>query len=328
MPSFLSPFCLPASFPLYRACYFICVAGLLLHGCSFPYIPDRTQETTIAPDKFIQLSTKPLVAQETQEIADIYHRMTKLQTGETRSERQIVDVNMVDFLIAAADGREFAAAPAPRALILGEPASSCVWRETVFGAKAEQSKTLVTKAMEKCIAYFQTNATDANEACGCRIAAHDDFLFLAPEELSWRQRIPVHILWRKPDAAQGVQTGRIILFTDLRKQTTTSALALRDLGGKAICQMTISPQNRTTGDITLDCQTASSPKLAQIRNMTGTYQWRGYRHGRLYGTANLAKAPIEVALFLGHSESEYREESGAQFQKIDVDLLSLHKVRP
>lgn len=98
-----------------------------------------------------------------------------------------VDAAQAPFLTRSPIGRRFLAAPAPRALAIGDPAETCPAAAVAAGPAGASRQAVAARALDACLANLEDAGRDP--ACGCRVVAVDDVLLAPPSAFVYAEGV-------------------------------------------------------------------------------------------------------------------------------------------
>ncbi|MCP1337424.1 hypothetical protein [Futiania mangrovi] len=275
------------------------LAAVLAAACTQPgslALPEapapRAESPAVPPPGQIdRVRVSRLYAADAGQVQGMMRRFDGLEPEILRRVR----VNEVDLLLASPEGRRYREEPFHKALAVAEPPETCPVIAVSTGA--ESPRAAVGTALSQCLAAVAPLNRARGTDCGCEVVAIDTALLVEPEALPYRDRLQAHLVRQ---ARNGGMLNRQVLIASVTTEPPAHAIRLSTARGETVCTGEMTDGAPGEAKIALDC-----PDLGG--RLTGDMRVEGFRDGRPYGAALLSGAGGRVALFLGYSETEYRE---------------------
>jgi len=146
---------------------------------------DQSARAPIAESDHVQrllvVPRPPIIAAERPEDMALAARIAERADPKTLSQQPQsgwVTADALPFLAATAAGREFLAAPFPRALARGMPPEICPSAAAAAGPAGASRGEVATRALDACMGDLGSR----RDGCGCRVVALDGILTVPRED--------------------------------------------------------------------------------------------------------------------------------------------------
>ena len=251
----------------------------------------ETSPAVPPPGQMDVVRVSRLYAADARQVPGVLRRFDGLTPEILRRVR----INEVDLLLAAPEGRRYREEPFHKALAVAEPPETCPYHAVATGARSPRAA--VEAALGQCLAAVAPINRARGTDCGCEIVAIDTALLVEPEALPYRDRLQAHLVRQ---ARNGGMLSRQVLIASVSTAPPVHEMRLVTARGETVCTGEMTDRAPGEAKIALDC-----PGIGG--RLAGEMKVEGFRDGRPFGAALLSGAEGRAALFLGYSETEYRE---------------------
>lgn len=278
----------------------IALAALtLLFGCQAtePSGAPTEQSSTLR-----YIDAEPLLALSKDDIS----RIVRVATHEAGQTGQMTPIADIELLAKSEFGQGWVQDRFHRALVVGTPARHCPYYGGSWG-EADREAAIRT-AFSRCQSYVGRVSKALGHKCRCRIAALDDALFMAPDELPYRDLLPT-IVFTRQTRTEGAQTEVYLRgFLDLSGRIgAKQPFRLMAADGEERCTGHYDSKAPAHGEVFGRCVGFDSP-------LKGVYQVQGFYKGRSYGILAARTADRSFVALFGLAEEDFSSRGNTVYR--------------